>query len=150
SASRVTRLKGGFKVLGGAGGFAGGAALCATIIGCIIGGPLMVASADVAGSGVSEVVTGDPQPTFLGQIAGPEAQSYQEDVVSAAGVASPAAQLAATNRTVNMSRATSPALVKPSEPGDVQRIFVEGQSIIHATPRGAVIALPTEGADATL
>jgi RHS repeat-associated protein len=87
SSSKATRAGGGLKVLGGGAGFAGGAALCATIIGCLIGGPLMLASSDVAGSGVSELATGDRQPTFIGQIAGPEAQSVQEDVVNAAGVA---------------------------------------------------------------
>jgi RHS repeat-associated protein len=81
------RAVGGLKVVGGAVGFAAGAALCDTGIGCAIGGPLMVASADVAGSGVGQMVKGESQPTALGQLGGPTVQSLEEDFVNAAGYA---------------------------------------------------------------
>lgn len=67
-----------------------GAALCETGAGCAVGAPLMTASADVAGSGVSQVVSGR-QPTALGQAAGPAAQAVEETVVGAAALASPLA-----------------------------------------------------------
>jgi hypothetical protein len=44
-------------------------------------------SADYGGSGLSQVWHGDPQPTVLGQVAGPKAQHVEEQIVEATGLA---------------------------------------------------------------
>jgi RHS repeat-associated protein len=88
----VPRAVGGLKTGVGFAGMVAGGLLCETGVGCVIGGPLFVLSADVGGSGLSQVVHGDPQPTVLGQIAGPKVQAIEEEVVTAAGFALPAAQ----------------------------------------------------------
>ncbi|WP_428266729.1 RHS repeat-associated core domain-containing protein [Haliangium sp.] len=88
------RVVGGLKVAGGAVGFVVGAGLCETGLGCVAGAPLMVASADYAGSGAKQVWTGKSEKTALGTIAGPKAQAVQENAVLAAGVAGPLARAA--------------------------------------------------------
>ncbi len=88
----VPRVVGGAKVVAGGVGFIVGAGLCETGLGCVLGLPLMVASADVAGSGVTQTWSGDPEPTALGYYAGPKAQEFQEDFVNAAGWVTLAAQ----------------------------------------------------------
>lgn len=86
------RVEGGAKVLGGAAAFVAGAALCETGVGCVVGAPLMVAGADVAGSGAVQALGGRPQPTAVGALLGPSAQRLEENFVSAAGLAHTAAQ----------------------------------------------------------
>ncbi len=81
------RVGGAFKVIGGGAGFVTGAGLCETIIGCVIGAPLMVASADVAGSGAHELVSGGAEPTVIGQAFGSKAQEVEEAIVGGAGLA---------------------------------------------------------------
>lgn len=90
----TTAVLGIFKIGAGAAGFGAGAMLCGTVAGCVLGAPLMVASADVAGSGVSELLTNQRQPTLVGQIGGPDAQRVQEDLVGAAGMVAPLAMTA--------------------------------------------------------
>jgi RHS repeat-associated protein len=80
------RAVGGLKAAAGFAGMVAGAALCKTGIGCVIGGPLFVVSADYGGSGLGQAIHGEPQPTVLGQLAGPKAQAVQEQVVEAAGL----------------------------------------------------------------
>jgi hypothetical protein len=64
----------------------------------------MVASADVAGSGVQQAVTGEPAKTVVGQVLGPEGQEIEELVVAGAGFASPlAASRIAGPKTVALS-----------------------------------------------
>jgi RHS repeat-associated protein len=79
------RAVGGLKAAGGLAGMGAGWLLCETGVGCVVGGPLFVASADVGGSGIGQMIYGDPQPTVLGTVAGPEAQAIEEDAVNAAG-----------------------------------------------------------------
>jgi RHS repeat-associated protein len=88
----VPRVVGGAKAAGGFLGMVAGAALTDTGVGAIIGVPLFAASADVGGSGLSQIVFGDPQPTLIGTLAGPKAENVEEKVVNAAGMVYPAAQ----------------------------------------------------------
>jgi RHS repeat-associated protein len=80
------------KVIAGAGAFAVGATLCSTGVGCLAGGPLMVAAADVAGSGTMELITDKPHPTVVGQYLGPTAQQWEEAAVFGADLAGVAAK----------------------------------------------------------
>ena len=84
-APSLRRVRGAFKVAAGAVGFVAGAALVETGVGAPLGYVIMGASADVAGSGVGEVVTDEDQSTVGGQLGGPEAQQLEEDFVFAAG-----------------------------------------------------------------
>jgi RHS repeat-associated protein len=86
------RVVGGVKTAGGVVGMGIGWGLCETGVGCVVGGPLFVASADVGASGLGQMWHGNPQPTVLGQVAGPKAQSLEEDFVTAAGFAELGAQ----------------------------------------------------------
>jgi RHS repeat-associated protein len=88
----LPRVLGGVKAAAGLGGMVIGAGLCETGLGCIVGAPLMAASADVGGSGLSQVWHGDPQPTAVGYVLGPEAQSIEEDFVTIAGLTYTGAQ----------------------------------------------------------
>jgi hypothetical protein len=93
------RAVGALKVGVGAAGFAAGAALCKTGLGCVAGAPLMVFSADVAGSGVGQMIYNEPQRTVAGQIGGESLQAIEEDIVNGAAFAVPAAEGLAMWRT---------------------------------------------------
>jgi hypothetical protein len=95
----VPRAVGALKVGAGAAGFVAGAALCETGIGCAVGGPLMVFSADVAGSGAGQIISGKPEPTVVGAIGGERLQAIEEEIVNAAALAVPAAEGVAMWRT---------------------------------------------------
>ncbi len=84
-----SRAIGAAKVAAGGAGFFAGALLTKTGAGAVVGIPLMLLSADVAGSGVGQAYHGTPQATAFGQAAGPKAQKIQEDIVDAAGLVSP-------------------------------------------------------------
>jgi RHS repeat-associated protein len=115
----IPRAVGGVKVAAGAAGFVAGAALCETGVGCVAGAPLMVASADVAGSGATQVITGKPAPTALGVIAGEKAQIIEEDIVNAAGLAHLAAEgvsLWKTGKPLASKTPTDPKGEKPATP----------------------------------
>jgi RHS repeat-associated protein len=86
------RVEGGLKAAGGAAAFAGGWALCESGLGCVIGGSIMGFGADVAGSGVSQVWHGSPQPTVTGALLGPSAQELEENFVASAGLVNLASQ----------------------------------------------------------
>ncbi|MFJ5304863.1 SpvB/TcaC N-terminal domain-containing protein [Streptomyces sp. NPDC088350] len=86
------RVEGAAKVAGGAAAFVAGAALCETGVGCVVGAPLMVAAADVAGSGAMQTWNGKPHATTVGVFLGPSAQRVEENFVAAAGLAHAAAQ----------------------------------------------------------
>ena len=85
----ISRALGVAKVGAGAAGFVVGAALCETGLGCVVGAPLMIASADVAASGGVQAVAGDPAPTAAGVVFGPKVQEIEELTVNAAGLALP-------------------------------------------------------------
>jgi hypothetical protein len=78
------RVSGGLTVIGAGVGFLAGAALCTTGIGCVIGGSIMVASADVGGAGAGQLLTGSPQQTVIGKVIGPQAQEIEMQLVAAA------------------------------------------------------------------
>jgi len=81
------RAVGVLKVGAGFAGMTAGFLLCDTGLGCVLGAPLMVVSADVGGSGISQGWHGSPQPTVVGSLAGPKAQAFEENFVGAAGLA---------------------------------------------------------------
>ena len=82
------RVEGAFKVGAGVAGAAVGVVLCDTGVGCVLGAPLVVASADVAAAGARQVGSGRPEQTLVGMSNGPAAQQTEENLVYAAGLAS--------------------------------------------------------------
>ena len=90
----VPRAVGVAKAGVGLAGMAVGAGLCDTIAGCVIGGPLLLASADYGGSGLGQVWYGERRPTLAGQVAGPKAEAIEGQVVEAASIAAPLARVA--------------------------------------------------------
>lgn len=80
------RAFGAMKVGVGAAGFVVGAGLCETGLGCVAGAPLMGISVDVAASGGGQMIIGTPQPTVVGRLVGPTAQTVEEGIVDAVGV----------------------------------------------------------------
>jgi RHS repeat-associated protein len=77
-----SRFVGAAKVVGGGAGFLVGAGLSETPLGW----GLMLLSADFAGSGASQIIHGDPQPSVMGKIH-PFAQDIEEAIVGGAGLA---------------------------------------------------------------
>ena len=82
------RIAGGLKVAAGAAGFVVGAGLCVgTGFGCVIGIALMAASADVAGSGVPQAITGEHYASVAETFGGPFAGQLEDAAVNALGLA---------------------------------------------------------------
>jgi RHS repeat-associated protein len=107
----ATRAVGGLKVIGGYFGGAVGATLCGTLIGCAIGGPLMIASADVGGAGMRQMVSGKTEHTVLGKVAGPTAEKWEEAGVAGAGIAGAFRNVAARALSASGAGAESQPLV---------------------------------------
>ena len=81
------RFEGAFTAFGGVVGMATGAALCETVLGCVVGASLIAISADVGGSGLRKMVYGTRQPTIAGVLGGDKVQAVEENIVAAAGLA---------------------------------------------------------------
>lgn len=62
--SLFNRIIGGLKVIGSYFEITAGAALCATVIGCIVGAPLVAHGVDVGISGVRSIISGEYTRTF--------------------------------------------------------------------------------------
>ena len=116
-----TRAVGALKVLGGYASAKVGTALCLTGFGCGLGLSLLANGADLAASGIQELISGDEHPTVVGHFLGPDAQYLQELVVSSASSAGAyhifktgVAYTARSSTTVAVSHADAPGLARPS------------------------------------
>jgi hypothetical protein len=118
------------KVVAGAGGFVVGWGLCATGVGCVVGGPLIFASCDVAASGTMEFVTDEPHPTVIGQLLGPKAQQWEEAAVYGADLAG----IAAKATLPKPPHATTPKK-PPGAPVSVFRRLVVGGGKAEGFPK---------------
>ncbi|MEO6776812.1 MAG: FG-GAP-like repeat-containing protein [Kofleriaceae bacterium] len=135
-------------IAGGAAGFVGGTALCATYIGCTLGGPMMAASADIAGAHIYSLVTGEPPRSVVGQVLGSGGQAVEEAGVAgfglAYGVTSVSAPIAPTNESVSVGTPALSGIRANAAKGDAWEAAVGEQLRATYSEVGSEITVVTE------